>query len=151
MADAELAVLSALDELMQGSLEMAERYLALAESAMAAVPDARQGQAQLLLGIVRLLHARQRGNLRAAAEEARRLQDVADVPDPTRPGLGEDLRALALINLGSAELWAAQLVEAEAPGSGRGAGTPDRTALSGGRALGLLSPSPHRGQVTRAG
>jgi LuxR family maltose regulon positive regulatory protein len=113
IAAGELAVLSALDELTRGSLEAAEQYLALAERASASVAAERQGQAQLLLGIARLLHARQRGNLAAVAEEARNLQDVADVPDPTRPGLGEDLRALALINLGTAEFWAGQLVEAE--------------------------------------
>jgi LuxR family maltose regulon positive regulatory protein len=113
MADAELAAVTALDELGQGSLETAERYLALAERAMTALANTRHAQAQLLLGIARLLHARQLGNLAAVEEEARKLQDVADVQDPTRPGLGEDLRALALINLGTAEFWAGQLVEAE--------------------------------------
>jgi LuxR family maltose regulon positive regulatory protein len=113
MADAELAALTALDELTRGSLETAERYLALAERASASLATERHGQAQLLLGIARLLHARQRGNLAAVAEEARKLQDLADVPDPTRPGLGEDLRALALINLGTAEFWAGHLAEAE--------------------------------------
>jgi LuxR family transcriptional regulator, maltose regulon positive regulatory protein len=112
-ADAELAVLATVDELTQGSLETAEWYLALAESAMASVPDARHARAQLLLGIARLLHARQRGNLPVVAEEARRLQAIADAPDATGPGLGEDLGALALINLGSAEFWAARLAEAE--------------------------------------
>src|SRR5262249_31412087 len=112
-SDAELAVLSAADELTQGSLEHAERYLALAEGAMADVPDARQGQAQLLLGIARLLHARQRGNLPAAAEQARRLQAIADFPDARRPGLGEELGALALVTLGSAEYWAGQFDQAE--------------------------------------
>jgi len=120
-ADAELAVLTAVDELTQGSLEVAERYLDLAERALASVPPARYGQAQLLLGITRLLHARQCGDLPAAAEEALRLQYIADAPGATRydlapsapAGLGEDLRALALINLGRAELWTTQTDEAE--------------------------------------
>jgi LuxR family maltose regulon positive regulatory protein len=112
-ADPELATVAAVDELTQGSLEDAERYLALAERASASVATIRQGQAQLLQGIARLLHARQRANLAAVAEEARKLQDIADVPDPTRPGLGEDLRALALITLGSAEFWAGQIDRAE--------------------------------------
>jgi hypothetical protein len=112
-ADAELAVLNTLDELTQGSLETAEWYMARAESAMEAVPDARQDQAQLLLGIARLLHARQRGNLPAVAEQARLLQAKADASGATQPGLGEDLRTLALINLGSAEWSAAQINEAQ--------------------------------------
>jgi LuxR family maltose regulon positive regulatory protein len=113
VANAELAVLSAVDELTQGSLEAAERYLGLAEQASASVPTERYEQAQLLLGIARLLHARQRANLPAVAEQAGRLQAIADVPGATRPGLGEDLRALTLIYLGSAELWAAQIDKAE--------------------------------------
>jgi LuxR family maltose regulon positive regulatory protein len=113
VADAELAVLSALDELTQGSLEAAERYLALVVSGMALVPDVRRAQAQLLLGIARLLHARQRGNLPTVVEEARRLEAIADDPGAARPGLGEDLRALALIYLGSAEFWAGRFDQSD--------------------------------------
>ena len=100
--DAELAALSAADELAQGSLETAERYLELAERAMAEVPSARRGQARLLLGIVKLLTARQRGNLAAEAHEAQRLQEAAKA---SGPALGDELRALALISLGYATGW----------------------------------------------
>jgi LuxR family maltose regulon positive regulatory protein len=101
-AQAELAGLAAADELARGSLEAAERYLALAEQRSASVPEGRRGQFQVLLGIARLLHARQRGNSQAVAGEARRLRVAAEA---AQPGLGEDLRALALISLGSAEIW----------------------------------------------
>jgi LuxR family transcriptional regulator, maltose regulon positive regulatory protein len=104
-ADAELAVLAAADELARGSLEAAEWYLGLAEKASASVPAGRRGQCQVLLGIVRLLDARQRGNPQAAAEEAQRLQAAAEAPEQAQPDLGEDLRALALISLGSTEAW----------------------------------------------
>jgi len=106
-ADAELAAVAAGDELARGSLEAAGRYLALAERAPASVPDGRRGQAQLLAGIVRLLLARQRGDPSAVAEQAGRLHAMAEAPEAVQPGLGEDLRALALISLGSAEFWAA--------------------------------------------
>ena len=112
-ADAELAALAAGDELAQGSVEAAERYLGLAQRGMASVPDARHGQAQLLLGIIRLLVARQRGDLPAVAEEAQRLQAMAEAPDAARPRLGEDLRALALISLGDTEYWTARFEEAK--------------------------------------
>src|SRR5262249_39713434 len=98
------------DELAGGSLEAAERYLGLAERAPT-LPG-RQGQAQLLLGVVRLLLARQRGDRSAVAEEAGRLQAAAEAPEVARSGLGEELRALALISLGSAELWVARFAEA---------------------------------------
>src|SRR5207253_11484371 len=59
------------------------------------------------------LLARQRGDPAAVIEEARRLQAAAEAPDAARPGLGEELRALALINLGIAEYGAARFEEAE--------------------------------------
>ena len=112
-ADAELAAVAAADELAQGSLEAAERYLEVAARGAASVPAARRGQAQVLLGIIRLLVARHRGNPPAVAEEARRLQATAEAPEAA-PGLGEELRALALISLGSAEYGAARFEDAAA-------------------------------------
>jgi len=106
-ANAELAALAAAEELGHGALEAAERYLSLAERAMASVPDARRAHAQLLVGITRLVLARQRWNLRAVTEETRRLERADEALDAARPQLGEELRALALISLGSTEFWAA--------------------------------------------
>jgi LuxR family transcriptional regulator, maltose regulon positive regulatory protein len=108
-ADAELAALAAADELARGSLA-AEAYLGLAERASASVSAGQRGQrgqrgqCQVLLGMVRLLHARQRGNPQAVAEEAQRLQTAAEAPEEAQPDLGEELRALALISLGSTEV-----------------------------------------------
>ena len=112
-AYAELAVLIAADELAQGSLEAAERYLGLAAREWAPTSDDRHDQLQVLLEVVRLLLARQRGNPPAVAEEARRLQAIAEVPDAALPGLGEELRGLAVISLGITEVWAAQFEVAE--------------------------------------
>jgi LuxR family maltose regulon positive regulatory protein len=112
-ADAELAALAAADELAEGSLEEAKRYLTLAALGSVSVPAERRGRVQVLLGVVGLLLARQRGNLPAVAEEARRLQAMAEAPDAARPGLGEELRALALINLGITEYGAARSDQAE--------------------------------------
>ena len=113
VADAELAAVAAGDELASGSLEAAERYLGLAERGLASVPESRQGQARLLAGMVRLLLARQRGNRPAVAEEAQRLQAAAEAPEAAQAALGEELGALALISLGSTELWVARFEEAE--------------------------------------
>jgi LuxR family transcriptional regulator, maltose regulon positive regulatory protein len=109
--DAELAALAAADQLAQGSLEEAERYLTLAALGSVSVPTGRRGRVQVLLGVVGLLLARQRGNLPAVAEEARRLQAAAEAPDAA--GLGEDLRALVLINLAITEYGTARFEEAE--------------------------------------
>jgi LuxR family maltose regulon positive regulatory protein len=112
-ADAELAAVAAADELAHGTLDGADRYLRLAERGAASVPDARRRQARLLCGIAQLLLTRQRGNLPAMAEKARQLQAMAEAADPAPDHLGEDLRALALISLGIADLWAARFGEAQ--------------------------------------
>jgi LuxR family transcriptional regulator, maltose regulon positive regulatory protein len=112
-AHAELAGVAAADELDRGSLAAAERYLGLAGQASAPAPEERRGQLRLLLGVVRLLLARQGGDLPAVAEGAQRLQALADAPDAAPPVLGKELHALALISLGSAEYWAARFEEAE--------------------------------------
>ena len=106
-ADAELATLMAADELAHGGLEAAQRYLSLAELGIASVPDARRARAQLLLGVTRLVLARQCWDLRAVAEEVRRLQRTDEAWGAAQPRLGDELHALALISLGSTEFWAA--------------------------------------------
>ena len=114
--DAGLAALAAADELAHGSLEAAERYLDLAGRRSESVPEARRGQLRLLLGVVSLMLAGQRGNLPGVAEQAQQLAALAEDADAdaqydrapaAQPGLGEDLRALALISLGSTGFWAA--------------------------------------------
>jgi LuxR family maltose regulon positive regulatory protein len=108
----ELAAIAATDELAYGSVEAAERYLSLAERGSASVPDARHGQAQLLVATARLLLARHRGDLSLVAREATRLQAAATAPGAVQRGIGADLRALALISLGTAEHWATRFPEA---------------------------------------
>ena len=61
----------------RGRWRRPERYLGLAERGLEGAvpaPSGRRGQAQLLLGVVRLLLAWYRGDLAAEAEQARRLQ-----------------------------------------------------------------------------
>ncbi|HEX3921064.1 MAG TPA: LuxR C-terminal-related transcriptional regulator, partial [Streptosporangiaceae bacterium] len=112
-ADAELAARTAGVELFHGSLQEAERYLTLATEGLAFVPADRRERAQVVLAVVRMRFARQRGDLPAAAEQAQQLLAPAGAADSARLGLGEDLRALALINLGMAEVWAPRFDEAD--------------------------------------
>jgi LuxR family maltose regulon positive regulatory protein len=112
-ADAELAARVAGDQLARGSLEEAERCLALATRTLESVPADRRGRAQVVLAVVRMRLARQRGDLTTVAGEAQRLLSPAVTADPAhydpaRAALGGDLRALALIDLGIAEAWTAR-------------------------------------------
>jgi hypothetical protein len=57
--------------------------------------------------------ARQSGDITAAVVEAQRLLAPALSAELINPELGRDLRALALINLGIAELWTSRFDEAD--------------------------------------
>jgi LuxR family transcriptional regulator, maltose regulon positive regulatory protein len=103
--DAELAALKVAGELTRGSLEEAERQLALAAGRSASVPADRLGRFEVMLTVLRLGLARQRGDLPTMAEAAARLLAAVEAPDKLRLRLGEDLRALTLITLGVAEVW----------------------------------------------
>ena len=91
----------------------AARHLAQATSALAAVPADRRGRVQVMLAVLRLLLARQRGDLPVVAEEAQRLLALTEAAGAAQLGLGEDLRAAALISLGIAEIWALRFQDAE--------------------------------------
>ena len=116
-ADAQLTAVAAFDEQTRGSLKEAEVYLARAEQRcegsggrVAAEPS---GRVQMFLAIVRLALARRRGDLPAVVAEADRLLAAVEAPDAVQLGLGDDLRALAMINLGIAEKWAARAEDAD--------------------------------------
>ena len=89
-------------------LEETERYLALAEQNSASAPAGRRERLQVCLSIIRLWLAQRRGDLPAAVAEAERLLAPAEATGAGQFGLSEDLRALALFILGSAELMAGQ-------------------------------------------
>ncbi|HEX6451328.1 MAG TPA: LuxR C-terminal-related transcriptional regulator [Trebonia sp.] len=113
VAEAALAALMAGDELLHGTLEEAERYLNLAGRALEPASAGRHDRIQVVLAVVRMLLARQRGDLPTVTKEAQQLLAPGDGAGSAPVGLGEDLRAMASINLGIAELWAADFGEAE--------------------------------------
>jgi LuxR family maltose regulon positive regulatory protein len=111
--DAELNALRATYELDRGSPDEAERHVALAsQAAESAAPD-RRGRLQLVLAIARLSIASHRGDLQAVMEQAHRLLAPAEAPDAAYAGLGDDLRAFALLQFGVAELWTGRFDTAE--------------------------------------
>ena len=120
-ADPELTTLLAARELNQGSLADAERHLQLAAEGSESVAAGRRGHLQLVLGMQRLILARLRGDLPVAIEEARHLVTRAGTPAPQAPGhaaaahlgMGEELRAMALLSLGTTEWRTGRLEEAE--------------------------------------
>ncbi len=112
-ADAELTAVRVAGELVRGSLEEAGRDLALAASALASVPADRRGRLQVLLSVLRFFLARRLNDFPVVVEEAQRLLALMKTADAAQLGLGEDLRAAALISLGTAEIWALRFEDAE--------------------------------------
>jgi LuxR family maltose regulon positive regulatory protein len=94
----ELKLLVAADQLTAGRLAEAEARLAEAHALAAGVPEPRRQRFEVTLAVVGLMRARRRGDLAGAATAA-----AAAVEDPLA---NDDLRALALMNLGIVELWA---------------------------------------------
>ena len=112
-ADAELTALLAARELDQGSFEEAERNLRLAADGAVSVPADRRGHLQVMLVLLRLNLARLRGDVPVVMEEARRLLEPAGTLAAAQLGLGEELRAIALLGLGTTEFWTARFDEAQ--------------------------------------
>ena len=104
-ASPELTAVQAASDLLRGSVEDAGRHLAQAVAGLAAVPADRRRRVQIMLAVLRLFLARRLVDFPVVAEEAQRLLALTEAADAAQPGLGEDLRAAALISLGIAEMW----------------------------------------------
>ena len=111
--DAELAAVAVADELTSGSLDEAARHLAIATRELSSVPEERRRRLEVTLATLRLLMARARNDAEAVTTEATRLLSPTGEPEAVQAGLGEDLRALVLISLGTAALWTGRSADAE--------------------------------------
>jgi LuxR family maltose regulon positive regulatory protein len=111
-ADAELAAVSAVTELTRGGLAEASRWAKVADDEAQAVPADRRARLDITLAMTRLILARQRNDLPSVVEQAQRLLEPATSDAPGRCA-GEELRALALNELGAAEIWTGHFDDAE--------------------------------------
>jgi LuxR family maltose regulon positive regulatory protein len=112
-ADAELTTLMAADEINRGSLDKAARYLELAQTRCASVAADRRERFEVMCALQHVYLARQRTDVAGVLEAAKRLLPPAKPVDTKQLELGDDLRALALLSLGIAEIMAARLEEAD--------------------------------------
>jgi LuxR family maltose regulon positive regulatory protein len=112
-ADTELTALMAARELNWGSLDAAERNLQLAEERAASLSAGRRGHLQVTLAMLRLTLAMRHSDLPVALEEARRLVEPTATLAAAEMGLGEELRAMALLRLGTTEFWTGRFEDAE--------------------------------------
>jgi LuxR family transcriptional regulator, maltose regulon positive regulatory protein len=109
----ELALVRAGGDLVQGRLDEAAAYLAVAETYAGAAPPDRRRRLQVAIASLKLSLARRRGDLAGVIEQVRFLASPVTGPSDEDIALGSDLRAVALMNLGTAEAWSLGLPDAE--------------------------------------
>ena len=108
-----LALVRAMGDLAQGRLDEAAAHLAVAETYAETTPPGRQRHLQVALASLKLSLARRRGHLAGVIEQARFLASPVTGPSDEDIALDSDLRAVALMNLGTVEAWSLGLPDAE--------------------------------------
>jgi LuxR family transcriptional regulator, maltose regulon positive regulatory protein len=101
----ELALVRAGIDLNQGRLDEAAAHLAVAETYAETAPPERQRRLRVAVASLQLSLARRRGHRAGVIEQARFLASPVTGPSDEDIALGSDLRAVALMNLGTAEAW----------------------------------------------
>jgi LuxR family maltose regulon positive regulatory protein len=108
----ELALVRAMGDLAQGRLDEAAAHLAVAEAHVRTTPPDRRRRLRVAIASLQLALARRRGDLAGVIEQARFLASPVTGPSDEDIALGSDLRAVALLNLGTAEAWSLGLPDA---------------------------------------
>ena len=101
----ELALVRAMGDLAQGRLDQAAAHLAVAETHVRTTPPDRRRRLGVAVASLQLSLARRRGDLAGVIEQARFLASPVTGQSDEDIALGSDLRAVALMNLGTAEAW----------------------------------------------
>ena len=104
-ADPELALVRAGGVLVQGRLDEAAAHLAVAETYAGTAPPDRQRHLRVAIAALKLSLARRRGQLAEVLEQVTFLNSPVTGPSDEDIALGSDLRAVALMNLGTVEAW----------------------------------------------
>jgi LuxR family maltose regulon positive regulatory protein len=113
LADPELALLSASQPLERGKVEEAEARLAFAERHASGVPAERRHAFEVKLAAGRIVLARRRGDFDSVLDQVQTLQGLLDDRPPHEVVLGDAAMAVALMNLGIAEMWCFMAEESE--------------------------------------
>jgi LuxR family maltose regulon positive regulatory protein len=109
----ELALVRAMGDLAQGRLDEAAAHLAVAEAHAETAPPDRLRRLRVAIASLKLSLARRRGHLASVIEQVRFLTSPVSGQSDEDIALDSDLRAVALMNLGTAEAWSLGLPDAE--------------------------------------
>jgi LuxR family maltose regulon positive regulatory protein len=102
---AELALVRAMVDVVQGRLDEAAAHLAVAETYAETAPSDRQRRFQVAIASLKLWLARRRGHLAGVTEQVTFLASPVTGQSDEDIALDSDLRAVALMNLGIVEAW----------------------------------------------
>jgi LuxR family maltose regulon positive regulatory protein len=108
----ELALVRATVDIAQGRLDEAAAHLAVAETHAETAPPGRQRRLRVAVAALNLSLAGRRGSFASVVEQARFLAAPLTGPSDEDIALGSDLRAVALMNLGIAEVWSLERPDA---------------------------------------
>ena len=109
----ELALVRAAADVVQGRLDEAAAHLTVAETYAGTAPPDRRRRLRVALASLQLSLARRRGNLAGVVEQVRFLASPVTGRSDEDIALDSDLRAVALMNLGTVEAWSLALPDAE--------------------------------------
>ena len=101
----DLPLARATSELARGRLDEAAAHLTVAETAITATPPDRKHRLEVATAALRLSLARKRGHLAGVVDQVRFLASPITGQSDEEIALDSDLRAVALMNLGTVEAW----------------------------------------------
>ena len=110
---AELALVYAGIDIVQGSLDDGAAFLDIANRGSDDVPTARRHAYEVESAVARLSLARRRGDVSTVTAEIHALLDRSGATTQMEVELNNDARAVALLELGIAELWTSDVSNAE--------------------------------------
>jgi LuxR family transcriptional regulator, maltose regulon positive regulatory protein len=109
----ELALVRAGGDLATGRLDRAAAHLAIAETRAETEPPDGQHRRRVAIASLKLSLAARRGDLAGVTEQVKFLSSPVTGPSNEDIALDSDLRAVALMNLGTVEAWSLGLPDAE--------------------------------------
>jgi LuxR family maltose regulon positive regulatory protein len=101
----DLSLARATTDLAQGRLDEAAAHLAVAETSITSTPPDRRHRLEVAIAALKLSLARKRGHLAGVVEQVRFLASPITGQSDEDIALDSDLRAVALMNLGTVEAW----------------------------------------------
>lgn len=111
--DPQLAPAFVGQQLRKRSVDEAAASLGLGEGGILGVPAERRRSVEVRLAVMRLWLAGRMGDYDSVVDQVGSLLASVETETPGEVGIGDDVRAVALMQLGTVEMWAHRMDDAE--------------------------------------